>query len=290
MANVVDISQMEPTDVDTDFTLDEAHGIFAATRAAFPRLFKGRHTTIAPHPDPKYKPGLLKDLFNSLRTGYPLVGGYRAYGWRLNGRIARVMLTNHVWNVKDDKWVDTTPSESSTAKKTLLIEDTSGEVLRIAAEYMRVAFVLSNPTAARSIPTATLDNILLTYKTLGVFIQDDGGLNVTVEPGVDAARVSALLQTKREPSHVLYLGPGTVDKLMPKMRALDMLGGSRCSQHVISARDILKDKKCCWTCFKPGCTRKCSQCKVARYCSKECLEKDWYAGHKLDHAVLLKTE
>jgi len=38
-------------------------------------------------------------------------------------------------------------------------------------------------------------------------------------------------------------------------------------------------KEMCKTCGQP-CTKKCSGCRIARYCSSECQEMDWKQEHK----------
>ena len=46
----------------------------------------------------------------------------------------------------------------------------------------------------------------------------------------------------------------------------------------------VKDKIVCWCCGKPGISadavKKCSRCRVAKYCDKQCQTKDWKARHK----------
>ena len=46
----------------------------------------------------------------------------------------------------------------------------------------------------------------------------------------------------------------------------------------------------CWTCYTPGeDLRKCTECKLAKYCGKECQKSDWKA-HKLLHKELELTQ
>lgn len=40
----------------------------------------------------------------------------------------------------------------------------------------------------------------------------------------------------------------------------------------------------CWSCDAIGAMRRCYQCSVPGYCSKQCEERHWHdAGHKLEY-------
>ena len=64
------------------------------------------------------------------------------------------------------------------------------------------------------------------------------------------------------------------------------------SEFQVEVEDLVsKWAQKCWTCFKEGGNEllKCTECKLAKYCGKQCQKSDWKA-HKLLHKELELTQ
>lgn len=132
----------------------------------------------------------------------------------------------------------------------------------------------------RELPSVTSIQLVGEEQLEGVSLEENNYLEVGCSSQLNQDKL-VVMQIEKASIH-----PGTLvyEKLMREFIRKSFRVGVAPLRQEMQAQ--------CWSCQKPGGEelKTCTGCKVARYCGKECLQKDWDVMHKSMHKITKKRE